>query len=108
MVSALRRGRPLGPPLHARRSPGTAIALGPTTEAVSMARAPADGLGVAAWVDPRPPHTLVVPLAPQSRLVVAVAEKKWQRLSLWLARRQMVLALRRGRLGGEVLCGVDG
>ena len=46
-----------------------------------MARAPIDGIGVAGRAAPQPPpRALVVPLAPQSRSVAAVAEEDWQRL----------------------------
>ena len=43
-----------------------------------MSRAPTDGVGVAAWVAPWPPRTLVDPLAPRLHSVTAVAEKEWQ------------------------------
>ena len=43
-----------------------------------MARAPTDGVGVAAWAAPRPPCTLINPLAPQLHSVAAVAEEEWQ------------------------------
>ena len=60
-----------------------------------MAPAPTDDVGFAALGAPWPPRPLIVPLAPQLRLVAAVAEEEWQRLCLWPQRRQMVLALRR-------------
>ncbi len=45
-------------------------------EAVSMARALTDGLGVATQVAPAPPPALAVPLAPRLFSVVAVAEEE--------------------------------
>ena len=42
-------------------------------------------------------RAIVVPLAPRLRSVAAVTEEEWQRLCSWLARRQMVLALRCGQ-----------
>ncbi len=46
--------------------------------AASMARVSTDGLGDAARAAPRPPPALVVPLAPRSRSVAAVADEEWQ------------------------------
>ncbi len=62
-----------------------------------MARAPTDGVGIAAWAAPWPPRALVNPLAPQLCLVTAVVEEEWQSPFPMAVRRQMALVLRRGQ-----------
>ena len=96
---ALRCGRPLPPPPpRARRSPGADIAFdcrrhrvngprvafgcrhcqGGVAVVASMAHASTDGLCDAARAAPRPPPALVIPLAPRSHSVAAVADEEWQ------------------------------
>ena len=86
------------PPPRARRSPGTDFAFdcrrhhvnglrvafgcrhcqGGVAVVASMAHASTDGLCDAARAAPRPPRALVIPLAPRSHSVAAVADEEWQ------------------------------